>query len=167
MPGQGGPRFRPPAQSNADDWRPGWRFSSGDRSGQPPAQQQHSPGQRRWSQGSTDQQPPVTANVPPLRPRGCHVCGRPGCHSAFHGPGAVSPQAQTVIGCFVCGQLGCHASRHAARIQPSVPSARNQSTIPVPGPARTTANPQSNWQRGSSQGERAPPANVPPRPQSN
>ena len=35
-------------------------------------------GQRRWSQGSTDQQPPATANTPLPRRRGCYVCGHPG-----------------------------------------------------------------------------------------
>jgi len=44
--GQGGSRFRPPAQGNAGNFSPGWRSSSGDRSGQPP-------GQQRWSRGST------------------------------------------------------------------------------------------------------------------
>ena len=92
MSGQGGPRFRPPAQGNAGNWRPGWRSSSGDRGGPSPAKQQYPPGQR-WGHDSTDQQPPVTANTPPPRRRGCYVCGHPGCHSDFRGPGAVSPGA--------------------------------------------------------------------------
>ena len=88
MPGQGGLRFRPPAQGS---WRPGWRSSSGDRGDQPPVQQQQYPsGQRRWSQGSADQPPPGTVNTPPLRRRRCYVCGQPGCHSDFHREGAVS-----------------------------------------------------------------------------
>jgi len=89
--GQGGPRFRPPAPGNTGNWRPGWRSSSGDRGEQQPAQQQYSSGQRRWSQGSADQQPAATVNIPPPRRRGCYVCGQPGCHADFHGPGAVSP----------------------------------------------------------------------------
>ena len=114
--GQGGPRFRPPASGNTGNWRPGWRSSSGDHSGQQPAQQQYSSGQRRWSQGSADQQPPATVNTPPPRRRGCYVCGQPGCHSDFHGPGAVSLQAPPAMGCFVCGQRGCHSSRHEANV---------------------------------------------------
>jgi len=167
MPGRGGPRFRPPAQGNAGNWRPGSRSSSSDQSGQPPAQQQYPPGQRRWSQGSTNQQPPATANTPPPRRRGCYVCGQPGCHSDFHGPGAVSPQAPPATRSFVCSQRGCYSSRHEAGIQPPAPNVPNQSASPAPRPAMNAANPQSNWQRGSNQGERAPPANVPPRPQSN
>ena len=52
--GQKGPRLRPPAPGNTGNWRPGWRSSSGDGGGQQPAQQ-YSCGQRRWSQGSSDQ----------------------------------------------------------------------------------------------------------------
>jgi len=89
--GQGGPRLRPTASGNTSNWRPGWRTSSGDRGGQQPTQQQYSSGQRRWSQGSADHQPPAIVNTPPPRRRGCYVCGQPGCHSDFHGPGAVSP----------------------------------------------------------------------------
>jgi len=103
MPGQGGPRSRPPAQGNADNWRPGWRSPPSDRGGQPPVQRQYPPGQQRWNQGSTYQQPPATADMP--LPRGCHVCGHLGCHSVFHGPNAVSPQAPA-MDCFVCGQRG-------------------------------------------------------------
>ena len=124
--GQGGPRFRPPASGNTGNWRPGWRSSSGDRSGQQPAQQQYSSGQRRWSQGSANQQPPATVNTPPLRRRGCYVCGQPGCHSDFHGPGAVSLQAPPAMGCFVCGQRGCHSSRHEANVQPPALGAPSQ-----------------------------------------
>jgi len=61
--------FVPPASGNTGNWRPGWRSSSGDRSGQQPAQQQYSSGQQRWSQGSADQQPPATVNTPPPRRR--------------------------------------------------------------------------------------------------
>ena len=162
MPGQGGPRLRPPTQGNAGNLRPGWRSSSNDRVGPPPVQQQYSTG--RWSQSSTGQQPPATANTPPPRRRGCYVCKQPGYHSDFHGPGAVSPQASPAMGCFVCGQRGCHSSRHEAGDQPPAPSVPSQPTSPAPGPAMSTPNPQSNWQRGSNQGERASPANVPPRP---
>jgi len=62
------------------------------RGGPSPAKQQYPPGQR-WGHDSTDQQPPVTANTPSPRRRGCYVCGHPGCHSDFHGPGVVSPGA--------------------------------------------------------------------------
>ena len=68
---------------------------------------------------------------------------------------------------FVCGQRGCHSSHYEVNAQPPAPSAPSQPVRSVPAPAMGTANPQSNWQRGSSQGERAPPANVTPRPQSN
>ena len=68
---------------------------------------------------------------------------------------------------FVCGQRGCHSSHHEVNAQPPAPSAPSQPVRSVPAPAMGNANPQSNWQRGSSQGERAPPANVTPRPQSN
>ena len=78
----------------------------------------------------------------------------------------LSPQAPPAIGCFVCGQRGCHSSRHEAGIQPPAPSVPGQPMSPAQGSAMSAANPQSNWQRGSYQGERAPPANVPPRPQS-
>jgi len=81
----------PQPRGNTGNWRPGWRSSSGDRGGQQPAQQQYSSGQRRWSQGSADQQPAATVNIPPPRRRGCYVCGQPGCHADFHGPEAVSP----------------------------------------------------------------------------
>jgi len=167
MPGQGGPRSRPPAQGYAGDWRPGWRSPSADRGGQPSAQQQYPPEQQRWSQGSTYQQPPATADMPLPRCRGCHVCGQLGCHSDFHRHNAVPPQAPPATRCFVCGQRGCHLTRHKAGIQPPAPNVPNQSARPAPGPAENAANPQSNWQRGWNQGERAPPANVPPRPQSN
>jgi len=165
MPGQEGSRFRPPAQGNSGNWRPGWRLPSGDRGSQPPIQQQYPPGQQRWNQGSTYQQPLATADTPP--PRGCHVCGQWGCHSDFHGPDAVSPQAPPATRCFVCSQRGCHSTRHMVGIQPPAPSVPNQSARPAQEPARNAANPQSNWQRGSNRGERAPPANVPLRPQSN
>ena len=165
--GQGGPRLRPPAPGNTSNWRPGRRLSSGDRGGQQPIQQQYSSGQRRWSQGSADQQPPAIVNTPPPRRRGCYVCGQPGCHSDFHGPGAVSPQALPVMGCFVCGQRGCHSSRHEANAKSLAPSAPSQSLNPAPTPAMGAASPQSNWQRGSRQGERAPPMSVPLRPQNN
>ena len=46
-----------PAPGNTSNWRSGWRSSSGDRGGQQPTQQQYPSGQRRWSQGSADQQP--------------------------------------------------------------------------------------------------------------
>jgi len=163
MPGKRGPRSRPPAQGNAGNWRPSWRSPSGDRGGQSPVHEQYPPGQQRRNQGY--QQPPATADMP--SPRGCHVCGYLGCHSMFHGPNAVPPQAPPAMECFVCGQRGCRASRHAAGAQPPVPNVPNQSARPAPGPARNAANPQSNWQRGSNQGERAPPVNVPPRPRSN
>ena len=100
----GSPRFRPPTPGYTDNWRPGWRSSSGDRGEQPPAQQQAPPGQRRWSQGSSDPLPSGTANTSPSRSRGCHVCGHPGCHSDFHREDAVSPQAPPATGCLVCGQ---------------------------------------------------------------
>jgi len=157
MSGQGGPRSRPPAQDDAGNWRPSWRSPSGDRGGQSPVQHP------RWSQNSTDQQPPAVANMPPFQPRGCYVCGRLRCHSYFHGPNMVPP----ALRCYVCGQRGCHSSHHETGIQPPVPNVPNQLARSAPGPAGNAANPQSNWQRGSNQGERAPPANVPPRPQSN
>ena len=164
---QGGSCLCPPAPGNTSNWISGWRSSSGDRGGQQPTQQQYPSGQRRWSQGSADQQPPAIVNTPPPRRRGCYVCGQSGCHSDFHGPGAVSPQAPPAMGCFVCGQRGCHSSRHEANAQLPVPNAPSQPARSAPAPAMGTAIPQSNWQRGSNQGERAPLINVPLRPQNN
>jgi len=157
-PGQGGSRFRTPAPGNAGNWSPGWRSPSDDRRGKPP-------GQRRWSQDSTDQQPPVIVNAPPPRLRRCHVCGQLGCYTVFHGPDAVSPQVPPAARCFVWNQRGCYPFRHRPGDQPPAPSAPNRPASPATGPARNAANPKSNWQRGWNQGERAPPANVPPRPQ--
>jgi len=117
------------------NWGLGWRSSSGDRGNQLPDPQHRSSGQRRGSQSSTDQQSRGTVNTQPSRRRGCYVCGHLGCHSDFHREDGVSP-----------------------------PSAPRQSVNPAPGPAPRAVNPQSNWQRGPRQGERAPPANVPPRP---
>ena len=111
--------------------------------------------------------PGARVNTPPPRRRGCYVCGQPGCYSDFHGPRAVSPQAPPAMGCFVCGQRGCHSSRHEANPQQPVPNAPSQPVRSAPAPTMGTASPQSNWQRGSNQGERAPQTNVPPRPQSN
>ena len=104
--GQSGPRFCPRAPGNSVNWRPGWRSSSGDRGGQSPVQQQCPPGQRQWSQGSADQQPMGTADTPPLRRRGCYICGNPGCHSDFHREGAVSPQAPPAMRCLCVASLG-------------------------------------------------------------
>ena len=57
---------------------------------------------------------------------GCHVCGQLGCHTVFHGPAAVSPQAPPAARCFVCGQRGCYPFRHRPGDQPPVPSAPNR-----------------------------------------
>ena len=163
VPGRGqivvSPCRKPLAPSpHRRDGRPGWRSPSDDRRGQPP-------GQRRWSQDSTDQQPPVIVNAPPPRRRRCHVCGQLGCYTVFHGPDAVSPQVPPAARCFVWNQRGCYPFRHRPGDQPPAPSAPNRPASPATGPARNAANPKSNWQRGWNQGERAPPANVPPRPQ--
>ena len=163
-----GPRFRSSALGNSGNWRPRWRMSSGDRGDQLPVQQQCSPGQRRWSRGSADQQPPGTANTPPPRRCGCYVCGHPRCHSDFHREDALSPQAPPAMGCFVCDQRGCPSSRHEGNMKGlPAPSAPSQPVSPASGPATGTVNPPSNWQWGSRHGERARPANVPSRPQTN
>jgi len=115
-------------------------------------------GAASWSQGSTDQPPPAAAAVPPYRP-GCRTCGQQRCHSDFHRPR-----------CYVCGHPRCHSMLHRsntrADAQPPVPNVPNRPASTATGPARNAANPQSNWQRGSNQGERAPPASVPQRRQS-
>jgi len=115
-------------------------------------------GAASWSQGSTDQPPPAAATVPPYRP-GCRTCGQQRCHSDFHRPR-----------CYVCGHPRCHSMLHRSNTravaQPPVPNVPNRPASTATGPARNAANPQSNWQRGSNQGERAPPASVPQCPQS-
>ena len=146
--GRGAPPLRPPAPPNTGNWRPEWRSPTGGGNRMPPAQPQSAPAPRRW-----------------LRNNGCYVCGQPGCHSDFHGPDAVSPQAPPGLQCFVCGRWGCHSSRHSVGGPPPAPSTQGQAPGPPQRPALVTANQQSNWQRGSTQGERVPPA--PPRPQSN
>ena len=120
---------------------------------------------RRQFSRRVRQQPSAGINFPPPRHIGCHVCGQPGCHSYFHGPNAVSPQAPPGLRCFVCGQWGCHSSRHPVGVPPLMLSAPEQARSSPQRPAPATANQQSNWQRGSTQGERAPLAS--PRPQSN
>ena len=146
--GRGAPPLRPPAPPNPGNWRPDWRSPTGGGNRLPPAQPQSAPAPRRW-----------------LRNNGCYVCGQPGCHSDFHGPDAVSPQAPPGLQCFVCGRWGCHSSCHSIGVPPQVPSTQGQAPGPPQRTAPVAANQQSNWQRGSTQGERVPPA--PPRPQSN
>ena len=139
-PGQGGPRSRPPLSGNNPSWRPEWR-STGDYGGQPSTQQQNPPGQR-------------------LR-QGCYVCGQIGCHPGFHREDSVPARAPPVAPacCYICGQRGCHSSRHVGdELAPAHPDT---------GTAAGNFNPPSNWQRGSRQGERDPPSNVPSRPQNN
>ena len=142
--GQGGPRLRPPYSGNNLNWRSGWR-STGSDEGQSSNQQRNISGQR-------------------LR-QGCYICGQIGCHPGFHREGSNSPQVPPAMGCFVCGQRGCHSSRHEANAQPPAPNAPSQPARSVPAPVMSTASPQSNWQRGSNQGERAPQTNIPPRHQ--
>ena len=146
--GQGAPRLRPPAPPNTGNWRPGWRSPTGDGNRLLPAQPQSAPAPRRWFQ-----------NI------GCYVCGQFGCHIQLHGPDAVSPQAPPGLRCFVCGLWGCHSSRHPVGVPPQVPSTQGQAPRQPQRPPPVVANQQSNWQRGSTQGERVPPAS--PRPQSN
>jgi len=151
--GQSGPRFCPPAPGNSGNWRPGWRSPSRDRDGQSPVQQQDSPGRRRWSRGSVDQQPIGTADMPPPRRSNCYVCGNPRCHSDFHTVIAMSSQPPPVTRCYVCGQLGCHSSRHREYDRPPTPNAPSpQESRPATG----TMSPPLNYLRGPQQGDRAP-----------
>ena len=101
------------------------------------------------------------------QPHAAYVCGHPGCDSDFYREDAVSPQAPPAMKCFVCGQRGCHSSCHEGNNGPPPPSAPNQPVNPAPGPTMGTISTPSNWQRGLQKGERSPPANVPPRPQTN
>ena len=146
------PTLLSPAPGNSGNWRPGWRSPSRDRDGQS-QQQQDSPGQRRWSQGSVDQQPNGTADMPPPSRSSCYVCGNPRCHSDFHTETAMSPQAPPVTRCYVCGQLGCRSSRHREYDRPPTPNAPSpQKSRPATG----TMSPPLNYQRGPQQGDRAP-----------
>ena len=163
--GQGAPRLRAPAPPNTGNWRPGWRSPTADCNRPPPVQPQSPPAQRRWNQNVDNQQLlSAEVNFPPPR-IGCYVCRHFGCHSRLHGSDAVSPQAPPGLRCFVCGRWGCHSSRHPGGVPPLIPSAPDQARSQSQRLAPTAVNQQSNWQRGSTQGERAPLAS--PRPQSN
>ena len=146
--GQGAPPLRPPAPPNTGNWKPGWRSPTGGGNRLPPAQPQSAPAPRRG-----------------LPAAGCFVCGEFGCHSRFHPRDAEWAQAPPGLQCYVCGRWGCHSNRHPVGDLPQGPRTQGQASSPPQRPAPVVANQQSNWQRGSAQGERVPPA--PPRPQSN
>ena len=88
------------------------------------------------------------------RPPGCFVCGKPGRHSRYHSDRG-GPSQQNMAACFVCGQLRCHSRNHSSVENTSFQNA-----------SRTTSEAanQTNWQRGSNQGDRAPPSTIPRRP---
>jgi len=88
------------------------------------------------------------------RPSGCFVCGKPECHSRYHSDRA-GPSQQNMSACFVCGQLGCHTRNH--------PSIENNSFQNASRTTSEAAN-QTNWQRCSKQGDRAPPSTSSHRP---
>ena len=183
-PWQGGPRYLPPSSGDRfgdrerapdrrwqnNQWptdRSTFPWGSRQRSGSVDSNQSvlRDSGQqpRQWGSGAPVSRPPPGAsdnaprgqeNRPPSQlsdqppRRGCIICGRAGCHSDFHrvGPDSVPPPPGR---CWVCGRIGCHSTNHPRN--PAPQRATSSGTQTAPGPDR-----QSNWQRGSNQGDRAP-----------
>lgn len=177
---QGRGREQPIANRPPERGRP--FFSNGERprnwpndQGQPPWQRQRSSSydssasvdQRGYTQrrfGSQFYEPRDSSNNRNCernqelgRPTGCYVCGQPGCHSRNHS-NQRGPYRSNMSACFVCGQLGCHSRNHS--------TSENEITRNMASVTNNAAN-QTNWQRGSNQGDRAPPSTSPQRPQSN
>ena len=145
--GQGAARLRPPAPPNTGNWRPGWRSPTGDGNRPPPVQPELAStatlGSELWLSRVWTARLPQCVSWTEC----CVATGTPG------------------LRCFVCGQWGCHSSRHQVGPPPLISSTQGQAPSQSQRPAPVVANQQSNWQRGSTQGERVPPAS--PRPQSN
>jgi len=170
---RGNQGYQGPRRDNPDR-RQGWRTSSADSQARQPIQDSNQNGQRRqWNSGSTpgdrpsfrpvDRAPNHQENRRSQNPRfqfrgsgRCWICDTFGCHSDFHEERAEGPQ-----------RLSSPGPRGVGT--PDRPnSQRNSSSRESSPQSGSAARPQSssNWQRGSRQGDRTPPYNVPSRPQS-